>query len=181
MDELQKLEHLSLVSKVCIELENHLGLNDKDLAEFVIALAEKHKTFDKFKQVLVENGAEFSDSLVANLLRLIQHMKSASSKTRDVNLSQVQKIANWTENEKKRELFPGLAIPDDPKAVKMLSDVEEETKMLDKKDVDVADDLMAELEAMAPKEAATENRTLNRYLCDTTLRKYFPSLRRLVL
>ena len=47
MDELEKLEYLSLVSKVCMELENHLGLNDKDLADFVIALAEKNKTFDK--------------------------------------------------------------------------------------------------------------------------------------
>ena len=34
MDELQKLEHLSLVSKVCTELDNHLGLNDKDLGEY---------------------------------------------------------------------------------------------------------------------------------------------------
>ena len=33
MDELEKLEHLSLVSKVCTELDNHLGLNDKDLGE----------------------------------------------------------------------------------------------------------------------------------------------------
>lgn len=33
MDEVQKLEHLSLVSKICTELENHLGLNDKDLGE----------------------------------------------------------------------------------------------------------------------------------------------------
>lgn len=31
MEEVQKLEHLSLVSKICTELENHLGLNDKDL------------------------------------------------------------------------------------------------------------------------------------------------------
>lgn len=34
MDELGKLEHLSLVSKICTELDNHLGLNDKDLGEF---------------------------------------------------------------------------------------------------------------------------------------------------
>ncbi|OCT55285.1 hypothetical protein XELAEV_18003285mg [Xenopus laevis] len=33
MDELQKLEYLSLVSKVCTELDNHLGINDKDLGE----------------------------------------------------------------------------------------------------------------------------------------------------
>lgn len=30
-DEIDRLEQLSLVSKVCTELENHLGLNDKDL------------------------------------------------------------------------------------------------------------------------------------------------------
>lgn len=33
MDEVLKLEHLSLVSKICTELENHLGLNDKDLGK----------------------------------------------------------------------------------------------------------------------------------------------------
>lgn len=33
MDEVAKLEHLSLVSKVCTELDNHLGLNDKDLGK----------------------------------------------------------------------------------------------------------------------------------------------------
>lgn len=35
MDEISKLEHLSLVSKICTELENHLGLNDKDLGTYV--------------------------------------------------------------------------------------------------------------------------------------------------
>lgn len=33
MNEIEKLEHLSLVSKVCTELENHLGMNDKDLGK----------------------------------------------------------------------------------------------------------------------------------------------------
>ena len=32
-DELKKLEYLSLVSKVCTELDNHLGINDKDLGK----------------------------------------------------------------------------------------------------------------------------------------------------
>ena len=35
MEELEKLEHLSLVSKVCTELDNHLGLNDKDLGKLL--------------------------------------------------------------------------------------------------------------------------------------------------
>ena len=33
MEELQQLEQLSLVSKICTELDNHLGINDKDLGE----------------------------------------------------------------------------------------------------------------------------------------------------
>ncbi len=41
MDELQKLEHLSLVSKVCTELDNHLGLNDKDLGMLLNAVKLK--------------------------------------------------------------------------------------------------------------------------------------------
>lgn len=35
MDELEELEHLSLVSKICTELENHLSINDKDLGMFL--------------------------------------------------------------------------------------------------------------------------------------------------
>ena len=32
-DEIQRLEYLSLVSKVCTELENHLGISEKDLGK----------------------------------------------------------------------------------------------------------------------------------------------------
>jgi ATP-dependent RNA helicase DHX8/PRP22 len=35
MEEIVKLGHVSLVSKICTELENHLGLNDKDLGMFI--------------------------------------------------------------------------------------------------------------------------------------------------
>ena len=71
MEELSKLEHLSLVSKVCSELENHYNMNDKDLAEFIIDLAEKSNfNFEKYKKSLLENGAEFTDSFVDNILRI---------------------------------------------------------------------------------------------------------------
>ena len=40
MDELEKLEHLSLVSKVCTELENHYSLNDKDLGKYKLIKIE---------------------------------------------------------------------------------------------------------------------------------------------
>jgi hypothetical protein len=46
MEEVVKLEHLSLVSKICTELENHLGLNDKDLGmyiEFIIRMLSQIK------------------------------------------------------------------------------------------------------------------------------------------
>lgn len=33
MDDVEKLVKLSLVSKVCMELENHLGMSDKNLGE----------------------------------------------------------------------------------------------------------------------------------------------------
>ena len=40
MEELTKLESLSLVSKVCTELDNHLGMNDKTLGKY----NNEHKT-----------------------------------------------------------------------------------------------------------------------------------------
>lgn len=39
MEDLSKLRHLSLVSKICAELENHIGFSDKTLAEFIIEIA----------------------------------------------------------------------------------------------------------------------------------------------
>ena len=74
MEELRRLEHLSLVSKVCTELDNHYSMNDKDLAEFIIDLAEKNPNAEDFKRALAENGAEFAESFVDNLLRIIKHM-----------------------------------------------------------------------------------------------------------
>ena len=108
MDELKKLEHLSLVSKVCTELDNHYNMNDKDLAEFIIDLAEKYSNFDKFKKVLLENGADFSDSFIENLLRLIKHMKPKHEelKTQKEPKNKIDKMA---------QNLPFLALPNDVK------------------------------------------------------------------
>lgn len=139
MEELKQLEHLSLVSKICTELDNHLGLNDKDLAEFIIALAEKNQTFADFKTVLIENGAEFPDSFITNLLRIIQLMKPANSS---------QKPLKFTE--KTQDLafkFPGLAIAND----QLNYEAEDDKKNVKKVEASVADDMMAQLESFAPK------------------------------
>lgn len=115
MDELQQLEQLSLVSKICTELDNHLGINDKDLAEFIIMLSEKNPTLDKFRAALAENGAEFPESFTSNLLRLIQKMQPIKSGIGDQNpgRSVEGKENSLTAVEQKRSSFPGLCIPDE--------------------------------------------------------------------
>lgn len=124
MDELKKLEHLSLVSKVCSELENHLDLNDKDLAEFIIHLADQNPGFDAFKSSLTENGAEFSDSLIANLFRVISHMKQ-TSEANDRDDEQEAKDdykPNKDDYEFKKALYPFLAMANNPHVKDLLKD-----------------------------------------------------------
>lgn len=75
---IDELQRLSLVSKVCTELDNHLGLSDRTLAEFIIHLAEEFPDPPAFRHALSQNGAEFPDSLSDNLLRIIRAMKPAS-------------------------------------------------------------------------------------------------------
>ncbi|XP_037319651.2 ATP-dependent RNA helicase DHX8 isoform X2 [Pungitius pungitius] len=142
VDELSQLEYLSLVSKVCTELDNHLGISDKDLAEFVIDLAEKQPTFDGFKALLLQNGAEFTDSLVGNLLRLIQTMRPPSKTSASKVSEAVAKPK--TEKDKLKELFPALCRADDPAP-----------KLLDEDDVKVAADAMKELEMFLPSVSGT--------------------------
>ncbi|RWS25016.1 RNA helicase-like protein [Leptotrombidium deliense] len=143
MEEIKKLEYLSLVSKICTELENHLQINDKDLAEYIISLADENDTFDKFKNALVSNGAEFTDSFIANLLRIIQHMKPKESKTDKLDSSDDKPVDDVS---MKRALFPYLAMPNDPSVRNML-----DAELKDNKDVEVANSAMALLEALAPK------------------------------
>ncbi|KAJ6359308.1 hypothetical protein OIU76_000941, partial [Salix suchowensis] len=68
---LKKLEYLSLVSKVCSELETHLGFGDKILAEFITELGRNCETVDEFDATLKENGAEMPDYFVRTLLKII--------------------------------------------------------------------------------------------------------------
>lgn len=142
MNELAKLEYLSLVSKICTELDNHLGINDKDMAEFIIDLADKNNTFESFKKALQENEAEFSDSFIANLLRIIQHMRPKKGATTSKEGFEEKPK---TELDLKRERFPFLALPNDPNVGKLLDE-----------DVKVASDAFAQLEALAPTARKTD-------------------------
>ncbi|KAG6837310.1 hypothetical protein H0H93_011405 [Arthromyces matolae] len=113
--DLYNLEFLSLVAKITQELNNHIGLNDKTLAEFIIALHDQsNKSLPAFKAKLAEMDAGFPDSFVENLDRLILSMhpkhKKKSSKPSKQNGKEV--AGELTELEKKRRVFPGLAMKD---------------------------------------------------------------------
>jgi hypothetical protein len=70
-DGLKKLEYLSLVSKVCTELESHTGAGDKVLAEFITDLGHSSDSVEEFDAKLKENGAEMPDYFVRTLLTII--------------------------------------------------------------------------------------------------------------
>jgi len=172
MDEIEKLEHLSLVSKVCTELDNHLSLNDKDLAEYIIHLAEKHPTYEAFYSAISKNGADFSESFVANLLRLIQKMKPPKPQQPKVKKKKKkEKKADKSDEKEKekgkeddedweaeaerkakiqrrdlyRKMLPGLAMPDNPNAAMDLLVEEVEGRKGMDSEVD-ADAILKEIE-----------------------------------
>ena len=70
MEELAKLQRLSLLGKVSKELENHLGVNDRDLSEFVVHLAEISRDLESFRIKLEENAGKdaFSEALSMKIL-----------------------------------------------------------------------------------------------------------------
>ena len=97
MDQIRHFEHLYLVAKVCSELENHIGIKEKTLAEFIISLFSEK--IDEFGQKLAENGGEFSEELVGILHRIIKLNKIESE---------------WEMDEDILEEVPVLVMKDDP-------------------------------------------------------------------
>jgi ATP-dependent RNA helicase DHX8/PRP22 len=58
MDDLLELELIGLANKVASELQNHIGVNDKTLAEFIISQRLEHPTFQSFEQRMADIGGE---------------------------------------------------------------------------------------------------------------------------
>jgi ATP-dependent RNA helicase DHX8/PRP22 len=86
--EIENLQRIGLVSKVCAELDNHLGFSDKTLAEFIIHLAIQHKdNVGAFRKALAENGADFPDSLADNMHRTIVRLTTTSQQQAGRNSS----------------------------------------------------------------------------------------------
>ncbi|KAJ7283259.1 P-loop containing nucleoside triphosphate hydrolase protein [Mycena rebaudengoi] len=124
--DLYNLEFLSLVAKIIQEIDNHTGLNDKTLAEFVISLHDQsNKSLPAFKAELKAAGADFPDSFVENVDRLIlsmhpKHKKKHAAKANGNATGNGAEEGTLTEQEKKKRLLPGLALKD--QEVKALPD-----------------------------------------------------------
>ncbi|KIY50796.1 ATP-dependent RNA helicase DHX8 [Fistulina hepatica ATCC 64428] len=126
--DLYNLEYLSLVAKITQEIDNHTGHNDKTLAEFVIALHDQsNKSVADFKKKLQDAGADFPDSFVENVDRLILSMhpkyKKKAAKAALKNGKSQSTEGELTELEKKRRLFPGLAMKNQEVSTALPDDV----------------------------------------------------------
>jgi len=74
MDALKKLQYLSMVNKVVQELSNHIGLQNRDLAEFIINLAESSPTVEAFQQQVAQFDQDLAPSFTAHLYNLVSKM-----------------------------------------------------------------------------------------------------------
>jgi ATP-dependent RNA helicase DHX8/PRP22 len=146
----ERLQALSLVTRVTTELSQHLGLQDKTLAEFVISLAEseckealkKSSSIDpavaqSFCQKLSENGANFPLSLASHILQLVldsspklarwQAAREEKKKRKRETSSETEErvLSRLDASARKKELeqsFPGLAVPNLTHAVELDED-----------------------------------------------------------
>ncbi|KAI0992182.1 hypothetical protein K3495_g16004, partial [Podosphaera aphanis] len=153
MDDLETLELLSLVSKVTSELQNHLGIYDKTLAEFIIAQHAQCTSLDEFQKKLEGMGADLPQSLIESIDRLVKtlHPKYQGKGARD---------GNGNESEEKTKVFKGLALPD--KVLPWMKDPESfYASEVIKGESDAIDDTLALLEGLEPK-AKSEKRANTR-------------------
>ena len=121
MAALAKLAQLSLVNKVTKELENHLGIADKTLSEFVIALTDENDTPVTFRKALGAVGAEVDDAFAESLLGLIQRMRKKPSGTARGTNAATAGSAGTSGRSSGDANFPGLAVRDDDSHAKALT------------------------------------------------------------
>ncbi|OAG09930.1 P-loop containing nucleoside triphosphate hydrolase protein [Paraphaeosphaeria sporulosa] len=144
MDDLANLEFLALVASVTNELENHVGIADKTLAEFIIDQHASAKGLDDFDSKLKEIGADFPNSLVKSIDRLILTLHPKYKNKGGAN-GKAATQDGGDEVDRKTRVFKGLAIPDKEVDFGVESGGEEDGKA----QPDALDDTFAMLEGLA--------------------------------
>ncbi|TGJ85834.1 hypothetical protein E0Z10_g2905 [Xylaria hypoxylon] len=140
MDDFHELELLSLVSKVTSELQNHLGINEKTLAEFIIAQRLQCTKLAEFREKLAGmGGASWPDSLFDSINRLVLTMHPKFKTTNGNANAHEDDDKPMRSLREKETLFKGLSIPD--------------KEIQEANDADEIDDTLALLEGLAPKPA----------------------------
>lgn len=109
MDDLETLE---VVSKITSELQNHLGVSDKTLAEFIIHQHSECTSLPQFKEKLNTLGADFPQSLVESIDRVILTLHPKYKKQKAASNGNNGSKAAESERDRKARIFKGLAIPD---------------------------------------------------------------------
>eukprot|EP00928_Gymnodinium_smaydae_P046680 TRINITY_DN31105_c0_g1_i1.p1 TRINITY_DN31105_c0_g1~~TRINITY_DN31105_c0_g1_i1.p1 ORF type:complete len:1151 (+),score=293.85 TRINITY_DN31105_c0_g1_i1:106-3558(+) len=108
---MEALRRISLVNKVTIEIQNHWGIEDKTLAEFVIHMGGESKNVDEFETNLLETGATPTRAFSERLFDLIQKMGGGGGGGAGGKVASEKKREPPSDKEKK---FPGLCLPDRP-------------------------------------------------------------------
>ncbi|ERT03210.1 hypothetical protein HMPREF1624_01516 [Sporothrix schenckii ATCC 58251] len=160
MEGLEALEVISLVAKVASEMENHVGMNDRDVAEFIIAQRLASDSFRAFKKKLVELNVDFPPSLVESIDRLVctLHPEMRNRSQKDAKDGSDAKLAGpGGKSSKKRSdkdsIFKGLSLPD--------KQVEADDPDDDTHEADEIDDALALLEGLASQAPKTDKTTAN--------------------
>lgn len=95
------------------ELDNHLGIGDKTLAEFIISLAEGQATPFAFHTCLAANGADLPLDFCGTLLTVIQRLRPAKAGA---------KAASGGGGPSRPVVkYPALAVPDSRQRAEALS------------------------------------------------------------
>jgi ATP-dependent RNA helicase DHX8/PRP22 len=155
MDDFESLELLSLVSKVTSELENHLGIKDKTLAEFVIHQQTECRTLEEFQKKMEEMGAEFPRSLIESVDRLVRTMHP---KFKNARANGAEAENGSSRVQEKTKVFKGLALPD--KEIPWEDDiVEESVNGKEALGTEAIDETFALLEGLGKTKAADSARS----------------------
>lgn len=121
---LTQLQQLELVSKITNELENHLGVSDKTLAEFVIDLARSNgSSAHAFASALKSNGAELPLDFCTRLLSIIRKIDASfptSNMAHTHGQNGSRSDAASSDASATRVAFPALALPDDTERVQRM-------------------------------------------------------------